>query len=361
MFSDKRLMCTTSGDPHYNMFSRSVAHPMGGGLYTMVQIPDFRIQVCHQPTSRPDIAINAGFAIQFDGGVVKILPSGVYNNGSAVQSGNTFTFPGGEVVRGSYRSLTVTVPRPRYINRVIGLCGEYKYGAGGVLDGVTEVYTQASGQPFQWGGPFQGLYQSEYVEGLRVPEAEALLTRTECPYEAPEPAPPVPGCPELLPQAEAECPVGECYDNCKGDVVEMCDLGYIDRHKEACGDREELDPEPGALRQAGEGGRSVAGPGEGGSVGPPNVWVPVRVGRLLTGTIGAMKSGAEARDQTGQTLCTDSQTNASSGDPSWRCFPKRRHQSWGGGGLCIHPCAAAPSCRMGPDSRPKRCVARARQ
>ena len=226
------------------MFSDEKAHPMGRGTYRLVEIDDFRIHVCHKPI-RPQISVMAGVAIQYHGGVVKILPSGVYKNGSVVQVGNTFTFPGGEVVRGSHHRLTVSVPQSRYAEVVMGLCGEYRDdGAGGILDGVTEVYTPASGQPFRWGGPFQGLYQSQYAEGQKVSPGEALFSSAECPYEDAEPESADPECPELEPQAQVQCPAGPLHGDCVGDVVAMCDLTYIDKAREASADLQEVE-EPG--------------------------------------------------------------------------------------------------------------------
>ena len=236
-----RLTCSSWGDPHVTMFSRAQAHPMGRGLYKMVGcVPSFRIHACHKPL-RHHISVNRGFAIEYDGGVVKLLPSGVTTTGPVQRTGNTFTFPGGEVVSGSYQSLTVSVPRWKYAGRACGLCGEYEYdGAGGILDGVTEVYTPASGQPFRWGGPHLGLYQSKYAEAQKVPEAEALLTSAECPYEDAEPESEDPECPELADQAARYCPVGECYKGCKADVVALCDITQIDVAREACRDRDGL-------------------------------------------------------------------------------------------------------------------------
>ena len=234
------------------MFSRQLAHPMGSGVYTMVQISGFVIQACHKPV-RPGISVNAGFAIRYSGGTVKILSSGMTVEGPARRSGNTIEFPGGEVVRGAWTRLTFTVPGSRYMEQVIGLCGGYRSdGSGGILDGVTEVYTRASGQQYRWGGPFQEKYQSEYVEGLKVDAAASLFTSSECPYNSSsEPESTAGACPEMEAEARRECPVGACYDGCVADVVLTCDRKYIEEARVACKEREELDPAPGVWMDGG--------------------------------------------------------------------------------------------------------------
>jgi hypothetical protein len=234
----KSLACSSQGDPHVITFSGKHAHPMGVGAFVLATCNnDFTVQVCHQPvTGLPDLSVNHGFIVKSSAGTVKVLPSGTTKIGDAtnqiVISGNKITFPGGEVVSGTYDSVSVKLPAS-CCNKVKGLCGTFNPALQ-----FSDVYTTASGTvgwypSSRWGGPFGGTFQTEFVESWRVAPGsnDALFTEAECPTGTPtiptDPPELFANCPEKRAQAEANCPQGRFYESCLTDVGVTCNDAWV--------------------------------------------------------------------------------------------------------------------------------------
>lgn len=218
-----------------HMFSGQSAHPQGNGAYVFAQNGDRSIvvQVCHKPRSGSQVSVNSAVAIKFKGATLKNIGgswSGVPQDVTCSQT--TCTFPDGEVVSRSGYGVYVRFPSS-YCGTVSGMCGHYEPNTG-----FGDAYTSssgslvdvspASGQRQNWGGPFWGQYQSQFVESFRATHETTLFTASEC-STAPSSPPavikePFADCPALQADAIRDCPDGPRYNDCLMDVGETCDL-----------------------------------------------------------------------------------------------------------------------------------------
>ena len=133
-----------------------------------------------------------------------------------------------------------------------GLCGHFSPDLG-----FRDVFKSAAGTVYEghphnnWGGPFGGAYQRDFVESWRLSpwwHPEALFSEAECPPgpASPTPVPSLPprpfaGCPELEGPAKARCPKGRFRKNCLTDVGVSCRLQpWVDESIESSDDFDEV-------------------------------------------------------------------------------------------------------------------------
>jgi hypothetical protein len=214
-------------------------HPQGNGAFVFAEnlAKTFQVQVCHTPFN-DQVSGNSAAAVKFKlangefavlknvGGSWTGVPAGVSC------SATTCTFPDGEVVSRSGGSVFVRLPS-KYCGAVQGMCGRYQpttnfadaYSAssGEVID-----VSAASGQTYNWGGPFWGKYQSQFVESYKATGATSLFSASEC-SNTPTVMPsvikePFADCPGLMADAVRECPDGARYNDCLMDVGATCNL-----------------------------------------------------------------------------------------------------------------------------------------